>query len=89
MCTHIIKDGWKGDREVTIQEKIKSCSEKLAVWGKEITGNFSGWIKACKVELTRYMEGKDDLSVERYENARRQLEVIYNQREIFWRQRSK
>lgn len=89
MCTQIIKYGWQGDQEVTIQEKIKSCSEKLAVWGKEITSNFSGWIKAFKVELARYKEGRDDLSVERYENARRQLEVIYNQREIFWRQRSK
>lgn len=77
------------NQEATIQEKIKSCSEKLAVWGKEITGNFSGRIKACKEELVRYKAGRDDLSVQRYESAKRQLEVIYDQREIFWRQWSK
>lgn len=71
MCTQIIKDGWQGNQEATIQDKIKSCSEKLAVWGKEITGNFSGRIKACKEELARYKAGRDDLSVEGYENAKK------------------
>ncbi|XP_074347311.1 uncharacterized protein LOC141686156 [Apium graveolens] len=89
MCAQIIKDGWYGGQEVAVQEKIRRCSEKLMVWGREITGNFSGRIKECKKELERYKAGRDEVSIERYKDAKRQLDNIYNQREIFWRQRSK
>lgn len=34
-----------------IQQKVKVCGESLYEWGKEITGNFSGYIKSCKFEL--------------------------------------
>lgn len=37
MCKQIVKDGWEGEEGLSIQQKIKACSEKLWVWGREVT----------------------------------------------------
>lgn len=89
MCEQLVKDGWEGDMRANIKYKVKACSERLAIWGKEITGNFSGRIKACKNEMKFYRSGRDENSQEKYKEARKQMAQIMNQREIFWRQRSK
>ncbi|XP_074336431.1 uncharacterized protein LOC141673577 [Apium graveolens] len=89
MCEQLVRESWLHSQDNNIQEKIKMCSDNLAVWGKEITGNFSGRIKECKAELRRYKKGCDAVSKERYKIAKEKLDSIFNQREIFWRQRSK
>ncbi|XP_074337027.1 uncharacterized protein LOC141674204 [Apium graveolens] len=48
ICEQIIKDGWYVNSDGSIQQKVKACNETLAVWGKEVTGNFSKRIKKCK-----------------------------------------
>lgn len=89
MCEQIVRDGWTGNGNVDIQQKVQICSEMLAVWGKEITRNFSGRIKECKGELKKFRSSKDEDSKAKYKAAKHQLNHILNQREIFWRQRSK
>ncbi|XP_074328373.1 uncharacterized protein LOC141666281 [Apium graveolens] len=42
MCKVLVDDCWKERDDVDIQTKVMSCSEKLVVWGKEVTGNFRG-----------------------------------------------
>lgn len=54
MCEVIVQDVWQRDIEANILQKIKVCSQKLGVWGKEITGNFSGRIKNCKAVMKQY-----------------------------------
>lgn len=68
---------------------MKACSDRLSVWGKEITGNFSRRIKECKESLKQLRGNSDRGYVERYDAVKKQLASILNQREIFWRQRSK
>lgn len=85
----IVRDGWNSDHEGNIFQKIKTCSHSLAIWGREITGNFSGRIKKCKEETKKLKGGRDGDSKDRYSEARKELTKILNQREIFWRQRSK
>ncbi|XP_074347517.1 uncharacterized protein LOC141686377 [Apium graveolens] len=58
MCEVIVRDGWSGEVDNNILQKIKICSQNLAVWGKEITGNFSGRIKACKAEMKQFRGGE-------------------------------
>lgn len=65
------------------------CSEKLVVWGREVTKNFSGRIKRSKEILKRVRGGRDDQYTMQYKEAKKQLASIFNQREIFWRQQSK
>lgn len=89
MCEQLVKDGWNGSNVASVQQKVKACSDRLSVWGKEITGNFSRRIKECKESLKQHRRGSDRESVERYDAAKKQLASILNQREIFWRQRSK
>lgn len=77
------------DPGLNIQQKVTACSERLAVWGREVTGNFSGRIRKCKENLKRFRGGRDVQSIAQYKEAKQRLSHIYNQREVFWRQRSK
>lgn len=51
MCKQIVKECWEGCGDTGIQKKINAYAEKLAIWGKEITGNFSKRIQRCKKNL--------------------------------------
>lgn len=89
MCSQIVKESWGGAEGEDIQEKIQRCGERLSVWGKEVTSNFGAKIKACKLLLKRFRSERDAQSLEQFEEARNQLHKLLEQREIFWRQRSK
>ncbi|XP_074346913.1 uncharacterized protein LOC141685724 [Apium graveolens] len=89
LCEVIVREGWQSIDETDILQKIKSYSQSLSLWGKEITGNFSGRIRECKAILKQYRGGRDDNSKEKFKAAKTELTKIFSQREIFWRQRSK
>ncbi|XP_074337163.1 uncharacterized protein LOC141674333 [Apium graveolens] len=89
MCEILVQDGWYSDSGASIFQKLKCCSKKLAIWGREVTGNFSGRIKSCKVAMQQYRGGRDVDSKEKYREARNKLTKILSQTEVFWRQRSK
>lgn len=59
------------------------------MWGKKITGNFCSNIKQCKAELKRLRHRTDVQTVTEYDAVKKRLHLILDQREIFWRQRSK
>lgn len=89
MCLQLVKDSWEENTGNDIQEKIKICSEKLLVWGKEITGDFAKRIRECKAEL-KSLRGKTDIQgVQKYKETKKKLFLILEQREVFWGQRSK
>lgn len=83
MCEQLIRDSWTEGTSLEIQQKVKRCGEKLLVWGKELTNNFSGCIKDCKKELKRLRNKRDILAQERYKEERKKLALILSQREIF------
>lgn len=89
MCFQIIKDGWEQGNNDDFMQKIRRCAENLETWGREITGCFSKRIKECKKALKLLRNKRDTQSVTTYENARRQLHLVLDQKEIFWKQRSK
>lgn len=66
-----------------MQQKVQACSEKLAVWGNEVTGNFNGRIQKCKERLKRFRGGRDAYSIMQFKEAKKQLTSVFNQREIF------
>ncbi|XP_030494912.1 uncharacterized protein LOC115710701 [Cannabis sativa] len=83
------KDSWDGSGVTDVQEKIKICGQQLSSWGKEVTGNFKDTIKKCKSEEQQWKLGRDEASVTKYKQAKKELVEAYVQREVFWRQRSK
>lgn len=89
MCEQLVKNEWETNSCSDIQGKIQSCGEKLSEWGREVTVNFSGRIKECKTELKKLRRNKDVHAQIKYKEINKQMMVILNQREIFWRQRSK
>lgn len=71
------------------QEKIIFYSEVLSKWDKEITGSFKTRINQCK-KIMRIMKGRMDTnSAQIYNDATKRLTEIYNEQEVFWRQRCK
>lgn len=84
MCQFLVDDCWREKEEFDIQTKVNSYSDKLAVWGKEITGNFRDNIKECKAVLKRLPSKKDPQSIAEFEAARKRLHLILDQKEIFW-----
>lgn len=40
MCKKIVEETWDKTQSGTFQDRINTCSDLLASWGKEITGNF-------------------------------------------------
>lgn len=89
MCEQIVKDVWKGVFTGDLQLKVKYCSERLSYWGNELTSNFSSRIKSCKAELKVLRKKRDNISVDQYKEVKKKLFLILEQKEIFWRQRSK
>lgn len=58
---------------------MKHCGEVLAVWGKEITGNFGGRIKKCKAELKRFRNKKGTYSRDRYKEVKKDMFIVLEQ----------
>lgn len=89
LCAQIVKDNWEVDRNHNILQKIGLCGESLEVWGKEITGCFNRRIRNCKIRLQQLRRATDAQSTKLYKEAKEELFLILDQKEIFWRQRSK
>lgn len=89
LCFQLVKDSWEANSEVDILQKIQFCGEELDVWGREVTGCFSKRIRECKAKLKQFRNGQDTDSISSYNEAKQQLYLILDQKEIFWRQRSK
>lgn len=89
MCHQLVEGSWQENSNHDIQTKMKMCSEKLEVWGREITDDFASNIKACKAELRCLRDKEDSHSVTKYEEVKKRLHLILDQRDIFWRQHSK
>lgn len=88
-CLQIVQDSWEFNNDANILYKVKQCGVNLEHWGKEITGCFGKRIKNCKLKLKQYRNERDDQSMQKYKEAKHQLHLILDQKEIFWRQRSK
>lgn len=89
MCHHLVNESWEKSEASDIQSNKKACSDKLAVWGKEIMENFSGTIKACKTVLKQLRNKRDPQSLKEYEATNKRLYLTLGQQKVFWRQRSK
>ncbi|XP_074351201.1 uncharacterized protein LOC141690330 [Apium graveolens] len=84
-----VTESWGIESSDDIQKKVKTCGEKLYQWGKEITSRFGDRIKNCKKKMQMLRKCRDAESVRRYNDIKAELFLILEQKEIFWRQRSK
>lgn len=89
LCKELVKNSWSQSGSESLQEKLIKCSSVLQRWGKNITGNFKERIKLCKSRIA-YLHGRrDQVSVKQFKKAQDELVLIYQQKEIYWRQCSK
>lgn len=54
-----------------------------------MTGSFGKRVKECKLELKNLRDKTDGDSVKKFKAAKQKLFLILDQKEMFWRQRSK
>lgn len=72
-----------------LQDKLKECVVLLKTWGNKITGSFKIQIVRCKKIMKKTKDRRDTQSVKKFQEVSNRLNKIYNQQEVFWRQRSK
>ncbi|XP_074352931.1 uncharacterized protein LOC141692091 [Apium graveolens] len=89
LCSIIVQDNWEDNVGLNIQQKIQRCAENLGDWGKKITGGFNKRIRECHQKLKQLRRRRDAQPLQEYKDTKHQLYLILDQKEIFWRQRSK
>lgn len=62
MCEVLTRDAWESSVNSNIMQKVKCCGEQLFDWGRDLTGNFGSRIKACKAELKKLRNKRDQQS---------------------------
>uniref|UniRef100_A0A803Q8F5 Uncharacterized protein n=1 Tax=Cannabis sativa TaxID=3483 RepID=A0A803Q8F5_CANSA len=88
-CEEIIRNCWDRMHGHGIEEKIEECGRELLQWGKDAFGSFASRIKSCNRELKRYKSRRDEEGKQLFYDAKKELFAVLNQRETFWKQRSK
>ncbi|XP_060964627.1 uncharacterized protein LOC133033648 [Cannabis sativa] len=88
-CEEVIRASWCNSGMIFLQQKIHFCGQILQVWGSVVADNFSARIKNCNKELKVFKGRRDSEGRKMYSEAKQVLFETLNQREIFWRQRSK
>ncbi|XP_074352891.1 uncharacterized protein LOC141692047 [Apium graveolens] len=78
MCGKIVEEAWELSRDKPLTEKISFTAVMLGKWGKEVSSCFRNKIQCCKKIMQR-TKGR---------NAKKLME-LYNEQEVFWRQRCK
>ncbi|XP_060962315.1 uncharacterized protein LOC133032402 [Cannabis sativa] len=76
LCYKLIKDSWESMPNASIDKKIQMCTERLAEWGKDITGSFKLRIKRCKQELSELRNKRYPFSVQRFGEVKLKLSQI-------------
>ncbi|KAM6584602.1 hypothetical protein CsatB_011604 [Cannabis sativa] len=89
MCFEIVRDCWESEGDDNLPNKLARCADKLSIWGKEVTGNFKARITRCKNEIKRLANKRDTASIQRHKEVKEELFHVLDQRESFWKQRSK
>uniref|UniRef100_A0A803PRW0 Reverse transcriptase domain-containing protein n=1 Tax=Cannabis sativa TaxID=3483 RepID=A0A803PRW0_CANSA len=89
LCMEIVRDCWESNEVNCFAEKLSLCAEKLSSWGKEITGTLNHRIKSYKAQLKSLHNKRDSASVQQYKEVKDQLFRAIDQRECYWKQRSK
>ncbi|OMO64624.1 reverse transcriptase [Corchorus capsularis] len=94
-CMHgevqnVVRSAWEANGESNILTKIQNCAADLDDWDKRVFGNMKQAIKRKKRVFDTVYEsaqaGGDSSDLQKYQD---ELEDLYKQEEILWRQRSK
>ncbi|XP_060974102.1 uncharacterized protein LOC133039269 [Cannabis sativa] len=88
-CEQIIREVWHNSVGQSMQSKIESCGEDLLLWEARNPENFSQNLKKCRSLVKQYKHRRDIEGKQLFFEAKKALFEVLNQREIFWRQRSK
>uniref|UniRef100_A0A803NT91 Reverse transcriptase n=1 Tax=Cannabis sativa TaxID=3483 RepID=A0A803NT91_CANSA len=89
MCFEIVRDCWESGSDDSLPSKLARCADKLSIWGKEVTENFKVRISRCKKETQRLADKRDTASIQRHKEVKEELFHVLDQRESFWKLRSK
>lgn len=89
MCGKIVEEAWHLSCDRSLVEKIAFTASMLDKWGKEIKGGFRSKVQHCKKIMQRTKERRDEFSINLYREHAKKLVELYNEQEVFWRQRCK
>jgi hypothetical protein len=68
--------------------KIIGCLEDLDEWGSKLRTRFKWSITEFREEMRKNQDSSNDICVQKYNGARKNLRKVLKQEENYWKQRS-
>ena len=86
-CGVVVKNSKESLPGETIQDRIQSCGQALAEWGRSLGQEFKLQISECKNSMAHY-RGKDSSSSEEFVKAKQRYIILLHKKEAYWKQRA-
>lgn len=80
---------WTGLSDLNVCDKLLAIAETLYTWGNRMDSEFRVWKKELENVISRYQGSANSSDANRYKEARVELNQLYVQEEIYWKQRAK
>ncbi|XP_019191707.1 PREDICTED: uncharacterized protein LOC109186235 [Ipomoea nil] len=85
----VVGEAWHQSTGMNFQQRIALCGRRLWRWGGEHYQRFGSRIKDLRSSVERLKEDRSPQASDELLLARGELELLMQQEEVFWRQRSK
>ncbi|XP_019177860.1 PREDICTED: uncharacterized protein LOC109173056 [Ipomoea nil] len=88
-CAKVVDEAWRQSTGLDFQQRITLCGQRLARWGGEHFRRFGNRIRELRSRLDSLQEDRAPQAVDEFLAVEGELEILLQQEEIFWKQRSK
>ncbi|OMO72105.1 reverse transcriptase [Corchorus capsularis] len=86
----VIRESWNQNPMLDVKQSIEACGRVLQFWNKSVFGNVRHKINCKQRELENlYVDIQQQDGPQAIQNCVDELNVLYDQEEIMWRQQSK
>lgn len=85
----MVQDSWDQTEGITIVDKVEFCTLKLEGWGGGRMQEARKNIQKCRSLVKQFRTRRDSDGVKQYDEARWEFLKLLEQKEIYWKQRSK
>jgi hypothetical protein len=83
----VVHEGWNEGNSLEITHKLSHCADKLQRWGRRKKRRFKEEVVEHEVEMEKYRDKHDSVSVARFKEAYHQHAKVLIQEEAFWKQK--
>lgn len=84
-CLNLVQDSFSTAGVENILDKTEYCCLKLDEWGGGKLKEWSQRIKSCRWDMRKYRSRRDNVGVQKYDDARSEFLRLLERREVYWK----